>query len=222
MIIYTHVPCNFAGQVLHWRAWVPRATIRPSWSKVSSAPPATPPTRCARMWNCGKSATTCCSGCPRLTTRFVDTHPCLLPSLPPCHAFRLIGRFCSGCPRLTTRFVDTHPCLLPSLPPCHAFRLIGRFYIALFSTSEQTHSTLFSVRRRVQHIFLNNHQSSVHRVYTPSIAFRHLPPNSARFSYATEGALFITMQLSTDAVNTLQMVRVLIRLLKQPSAKACT
>ena len=188
MIIYTHVPCNFVGQVLHWRAWVPRATIRPSWSKVSSALPATPPTRCARMWNCGKSATTCCSGCPRLTTRFVDTYPCLLPSL----------------------------------PPCHAFRLIGHFYIALFSTSEQTHSTLFSVRRRVQHIFLNNHQSSVHRVYTPSIAFQHLPPNSARFSYATEGALFITMQLSTDAVNTLQMVRVLIRLLKQPSAKACT
>ena len=25
--------------------------------------------------------------------------------------------------------------------------------------------------------------------HTPSIAFRHLPPNSARFSYATEGAL---------------------------------
>ncbi len=27
------------------------------------------------------------------------------------------------------------------------------------------------------------------RTHTPSIAFRHLPPNSARFSYATEGAL---------------------------------
>ena len=32
-----------------------------------------------------------------------------------------------------------------------------------------------------------------------SIAFRHLPPDSARFSYATEGALFISMQLSSDA-----------------------
>ena len=31
---------------------------------------------------------------------------------------------------------------------------------------------------------------------TPSIAFRHLPPNSARFSYATEAALFISAQLS--------------------------
>ena len=31
-------------------------------------------------------------------------------------------------------------------------------------------------------------------VHTPSIAFWHLPPNSARFSYATEGALFISAQ----------------------------
>ena len=46
--------------------------------------------------------------------------------------------------------------------------------------------------------------------HTPSIAFRHLPPNSARFSYATEGALFISAQLSTDAVNGLLKVWVLI------------
>ena len=36
--------------------------------------------------------------------------------------------------------------------------------------------------------------------HTPSIAFRHLHPNSARFSYATEGAFFISAQLSSDAV----------------------
>ena len=36
---------------------------------------------------------------------------------------------------------------------------------------------------------------------TPSTAFWHLPPNSARFSYATEGALFISAQLSTDLVS---------------------
>ena len=42
---------------------------------------------------------------------------------------------------------------------------------------------------------------SVYRLHTPSIAFWHLPPNSARFSYATEGALFISAQLSTDAVS---------------------
>ena len=48
--------------------------------------------------------------------------------------------------------------------------------------------------------------------HTPSITFRHLPPNSARFSYATEGALFPSMQLSADAVSALRKVRVLIRL----------
>ena len=42
--------------------------------------------------------------------------------------------------------------------------------------------------------------------HTPSIAFRHLPPNSARFGYATEGALFISVQLSTDAVSALRKV----------------
>ena len=41
------------------------------------------------------------------------------------------------------------------------------------------------------------HQPSVLCLtHTPSIAFRHLPPNSARFSYATEVALFISAQLS--------------------------
>ena len=59
-------------------------------------------------------------------------------------------------------------------------------------------------------------------LHTASTAFRHLPPNSARFSYATEGALFISVQLSTDAVSALRKVRVLIRLWKQPSAKART
>ena len=48
--------------------------------------------------------------------------------------------------------------------------------------------------------------------HTPIIAFRHLPPNSARFGYATEGALSISAQLSTDAVNALRKVWVLIKL----------
>ena len=46
--------------------------------------------------------------------------------------------------------------------------------------------------------------------HTPNIAFRHLPPKSTRFGYATEGALFISAQLSTDAVSALRKVRVLI------------
>ena len=40
--------------------------------------------------------------------------------------------------------------------------------------------------------------------------FPALSPNSARFSYATEGALFISAQLSTDAVSALRKFRVLI------------
>ena len=48
------------------------------------------------------------------------------------------------------------------------------------------------------------------RTHTPSTAFRHPPPNSSSFSYATEGALFISVQLSTDTVSVLRKVRILI------------
>ena len=60
---------------------------------------------------------------------------------------------------------------------------------------------------------------SVRSTLTPNIAFRHLPPNSARFKYATEAALFTSAQLSTDAVSALRKISVLIRLWKQPSAQ---
>ena len=43
--------------------------------------------------------------------------------------------------------------------------------------------------------------------HTPSTAFLHLPPYSARFGYAIEGALFISAQLSSDAVSALRKVR---------------
>ena len=49
-----------------------------------------------------------------------------------------------------------------------------------------------------------------------------LPPNSARTGYATEGALFISAQLSTDAVSALRKVWQLIRLWKQHSVQART
>ena len=54
--------------------------------------------------------------------------------------------------------------------------------------------------------------------HTPNIAFWHLPPNSARIGYATEGALFISTQISTDAVSALRKIWVLIRLWKQQLA----
>ena len=42
--------------------------------------------------------------------------------------------------------------------------------------------------------------------HSPSIAFRHLPRISARTGDATEGALFISAQLSTDTVSALRKV----------------
>ena len=48
--------------------------------------------------------------------------------------------------------------------------------------------------------------------HSDTIAFRLLPPNSARFSYATEWALFISAQLSTEDVSALRKVWVLIKL----------
>ena len=56
--------------------------------------------------------------------------------------------------------------------------------------------------------------------HTPSIAFQHLPPNSARYGYTTKGALFISAQLSTDAVSALR--NVWVSLWKQHSAQAPT
>ena len=48
------------------------------------------------------------------------------------------------------------------------------------------------------------------QAHTLSTAFRHLSPNSARFRYPTEGALFIFAQMSSDAVSALRKVWVLI------------
>ena len=47
--------------------------------------------------------------------------------------------------------------------------------------------------------------------HTPSIAFRHRPPNSARNGYAIERTLFISAQLSADAVIAFRKVWVLIK-----------
>ena len=46
--------------------------------------------------------------------------------------------------------------------------------------------------------------------HTLSIVFRHLSPNSARTGYASKGALLISTQLSTDAVNAFRKVEVII------------
>ena len=48
--------------------------------------------------------------------------------------------------------------------------------------------------------------------HAPSIAFRDPPPYSGTIGYATDWALFISAQLSTDAGSALQRAWVLIRL----------
>ena len=82
--------------------------------------------------------------------------------------------------------------------------------MVIFHLSNTLGTMAFGTEQEV----LDTHQGPWH---TPSIAFRHLPPISARFGYATEGALFISAQLSTDAVSAVRKVWVLIRLWKQPS-----
>ena len=77
------------------------------------------------------------------------------------------------------------------------------------------HNDTSPSKERAYHHFDTEHQvdSAVARHVldlTPSIAFRRLPPNSARLGYATEEALFISAQLSTDTVNALRKVWVLI------------
>ena len=52
-----------------------------------------------------------------------------------------------------------------------------------------------------------------------TLVYDILPSTTAVFSYATEGALFISAQLSTDAVSALRKVWVVIRLWKKPSAQ---
>ena len=44
----------------------------------------------------------------------------------------------------------------------------------------------------------NEPRPGQHQCHAPCLAFRHLPPNSARTGYASERALFISAQLSTD------------------------
>ena len=61
---------------------------------------------------------------------------------------------------------------------------------------------------KVQEPFCLN--AFVEWIHAQSIVFRHLPPNSSRFGYATGGAIFISAQLSTDAVSALRKVWVLI------------
>ena len=45
------------------------------------------------------------------------------------------------------------------------------------------------------------------QLHTSGIAFRHLPPDSAKIVHATKGVLFISTKLSTAAVSAPRTVR---------------
>ena len=66
-------------------------------------------------------------------------------------------------------------------------------------------------------VFFAKYFSSDVLTHIPSIVFQHLLPN-----YSTKGALFISAQLSADAVSAFWKVWILIRRQKQHSIQACT
>ena len=72
------------------------------------------------------------------------------------------------------------------------FCVCGKLAYALQLTHPQNH---LGQTRRLAYVGI--------KLQTPSIALRHLPPDSAIIGYAIEGALLISAQLSTDAVGAL-------------------
>ena len=107
------------------------------------------------------------------------------------------------------------------LPGSLSFYVPPHHYI--IKQQAQNQIVYMCMRVRVKHTTGGTERlSNQSRQHTPSITFWHLPPNSARFGYASEGALFISTQLSTYTIRALQKVWVLIRLWKQPSTQPCT
>ena len=76
-----------------------------------------------------------------------------------------------------------------------------------FTGAAETAGAALELAAHAEH-FLQKNKKPIreHHHYTLSITFQHPPPNSARIGSATEVALFISAQLSTDAVSTFQKV----------------
>ena len=61
----------------------------------------------------------------------------------------------------------------------------------LFYSVDSTHALSISFCVHTEGKVKKKKEGMLHtKNHTPSITFQHLPPNSARFGYATEGALF--------------------------------
>ena len=85
----------------------------------------------------------------------------------------------------------------------------GHVYVLYMEAGSEASEGIHMIHICV-YIYGHNNQPTHTNTHTPSIAFQHPPPNSARFSYATEGVLFISAQMSSDAVSALRKVWVLI------------
>ena len=68
---------------------------------------------------------------------------------------------------------------------------------------QHQHNMLERATRQREKVGLAAITSCCNPTHTLSTTFRHLPPNSDRCGYAAEVALFISVQLSTDAVSAL-------------------
>ena len=134
---------------------------------------------------------------PVLCLRHVRTYNLVMRSVPEqsCHYMYYMSVLC-------LRHVRTYNLVMRSVPEqsCHymyymsvlCLRHVRTYNLVMRSVPEQ--SCHYMSVLCLRHV----------RTHTPSIAFRHLSPNSARFTDATEGALFIS------AVSALRKVRVLI------------
>ena len=113
----------------------------------------------------------------------------------------------SGTLKITVTHMSTPP-PTTSPPPTHTQKCAHTY---------TQHNHHYSPTRTNRYIYTFTHihnptSTRLQHIHTlrASLQFRHPPPNSARFSYTTEGALFISAQLSTDAVSALRKARVLI------------
>ena len=94
-------------------------------------------------------------------------------------------------------------------------KTFAKLFIRL--TAKLAHKVYFCFKTTFSHRLIPLCPEQTH---TLSIAFQHLPPDSAITGYATEGALLLFAQLSTDAVSALRKVWVLRRLWKWHSTQA--
>ena len=159
-----------------------------------------------------------------------------LPSSPPSPSVRSkMRRPCCRCCWLS--FAGTLPALLSCiLPPNSAIigytteraLFIGTFLQTLpeLVTPLKGHSLSAPSSKLCQN-WLHHWRGTLYRHLPPNCQnwlhhwrgtlYRHLSPKSARTGYTTGRSLFISAQMSTSAVSSLQKVWVLIRLWKQHS-----